>query len=134
MRIISWIAAAAATTVLAGCYTYPVYQPAPYARLTPAQSAAIAQQQPLNQADRVRLAQDNAQVQREDAYGQSQAAAAQPYPYAYPVAPYYDYGYYGYPYPYYGGFYPFFPGVSLSLGFRGGFRGGFHGGGGFHHR
>jgi hypothetical protein len=127
--------AAAIAATLTGCYTYPVYQPMPVARLTPAQSAALAQQQqPLTQADRDRLARDNAQVASADQASTYAQAATSPYGYVYPVAPtYYDYPYYAAPYPYYyGGFYPFYPGVSLSFGFHG-FYGG-HYGGGFHHR
>jgi hypothetical protein len=57
------------------------------------------------------------------------AAAATTY-YYYP--PYY-YPYYGYSYPAYGG-YGWYPGVSVSLGWRGGWGGGWHGGfhGGWH--
>jgi len=117
---------------LGGCVAYPVYQPAPVARLTPAQSAALAAQ-PINQADRDRIAQDNAQVQREDQADID--AQRQAYTYAYPATPYY-YGtpYYA-PYPYYGyygGFYPWAPALSLSFGYSrgwGGYRGGWHGGG-----
>ena len=126
----SSVAAVAMTAALSGCYTYPVYQPV--ARLTPEQTAAIASNQSLSQADRDRLTRDNAQVAQQD-------RTAQAYTYSYPVAPvyptpyYYDSPYYyGYP-AYYGGLYPFYPGVSLSFGFRGGYwghggyRGGFHG-------
>jgi hypothetical protein len=133
MRIQTCLAAVAMTAALSGCYTYPVYQPAPVARLTPEQSAAIAGNQTLSQADRDRLTRDNAQVAQQD-------QSAQAYSYAYPVAPVYSAPYYsspyyygspyydGYPY-YYGGLYPFYPGVSLSFGFRGGYwgHGGFHG-------
>ncbi len=139
MRLQSILAAAAMAATLTGCYTYPVYQPTPIARLTPAQSAALTQQQPLTQQQRDQLAKDNAQVSRDD-------QAAQAYAYTVPAAPvYYDAPYYAYPYaygyPYYGAWgYPWYPGVSLSLGFGGrfgghygghygGYRGGFHGGG-----
>ncbi|MEO8938011.1 MAG: hypothetical protein ABI277_00105 [Burkholderiaceae bacterium] len=149
MRSYSLIAAVAATAGLAGCVSYPVYQPVPVARLTPAQSAALASR-PITQADRDNAAAANAQAQREDQadqYAQRQAAVV-PYIYAYPATPYYDYGYgggyYGYPGAYYGGFSPWYPGLSLSFGYRGGFggyrggyRGGYHGGhggGGHGHR
>ena len=129
--------AAAAAAALTGCVSYPVYQPVPVARLTPAQSAALASR-PIDQADRDRYAAADAQVQREDQAdidAQRQAATV-PYTYGVPVYPSYSYGYYGYPAPYYGGYYPWFPGVSLSLGYvwrgghgyRGGYRGGYHGG------
>jgi hypothetical protein len=123
------VAAIAMTAGLAGCYTYPVYAPAPIARLSPQQSAALANGQPLSQADRDRLAKDNAQIAQQD-------QASQAYSYAYPVAPVYATPYYaspyyyGYPY-YYGGYSPFYPGLSLSVGFGGhyghGWGGGFHG-------
>ncbi len=139
MRIPSILAAATMAVVLSGCYTYPVYQRVPVARLTPEQSAAIATNPQLSQADRDRLTRDDAQVALDDraerAYGYAPYAYAPVAP-TYYVAPYaynpYFYGY-GYPY-YYGGFYP---GVSLSLGFRGyygGHHGGFHGGGFRGHR
>jgi len=141
MRIHIIIAAAAVAVALSGCYTYPVYQPMPVARLTPQQSADLANsQQQLSQADRNRYAQADAQA------AQQQDQPAQPYTYAVPATPYYysdPYPYY-YGYPYYGGLYPWYPGLSLSFGFGGrfhgrGFRGGgFHGGGfhggGFHGR
>lgn len=131
MQAKSVLAAVAMTATLTGCYTYPVYQPV--ARLTPAQSAALSQQQPLTQEQRDQLAKDNAQVAKED-------QAAQAYAYTVPAAPvYYDAPYYAYPYaygyPYWGGWGPWYPGVSLSLGFGGYYRGGWHGGyhgGGFH--
>ncbi len=113
----------AAVAALAGCVAYPVHQQ-PVARLTPAQSAALASR-PLDQAERERLGRLDTQVQREDQAdieAQRQAAIAQSYAYSAP-APYYVYPYYDYPYygfPYYGGFYP---GVSLSFGFRGGWGG-----------
>ena len=99
------------------------------ARLTPAQSAALAAQ-PVDPAERERLSRLNADLARQDqADIDAQAAyAAQPY-YVYPTVPYYAYGYgYGYGYPYY---YPWVPGVSLSLGFSRGWGGhrGWHGGG-----
>jgi len=127
--------AAAIAATLTGCYTYPVYQPMPIARLTPAQSAALAQQQPpATQADRDRLAHDNAQVASDAQANPYAQADASPYAYAYPVAPtYYDYPYYAGPYPYYyGGIYPFYPGVALSFGFHGYYGG--HYGGGYRHR
>ncbi len=132
MSSYSLIVAGIAAAALSGCVTYPVYQPAPIARLTPAQSAALASR-PVDQADRDRDAAANAQVQQQDQAelaAQQQAQVAQSYAYAYPAYPAYPYyGYYGYPY--FGGFYP---GLSLSFGYRGGYgyRGGFHGGGGFH--
>ncbi len=129
-KIILLVSAAATVAALAGCVAYPVYQQ-PVARLTPAQSAALANRT-LDPAERDRLAQLNAQVQSED-------QASQAYTYAAP-APYYAYPYYAYPYygyPYYGGFYPWVPGISLSFGFHrsfGGHRGwggrGWGGGGG----
>jgi len=147
MRSPSIIAAGVAAVALAGCVAYPVYQPVPVARMTPAQSAALASR-PIDPAERDRYAAANAQVQREDqaavdaqyapAYTYAYPPAYPAYTYAYPPAyPAYSYGYYGYPY--YGGFYPFYPGVSLSFGFRGGYRGGgwhggrggYYGGGGF---
>ena len=144
MRIPSLILAAAAAVALSGCYTYPVYQPVPIARLTPEQSAALANR-PVASGDQTRSAQDEAIVQRGDqADLAAQTAVPYTYAYGYPAAPYYDYG--GY-YPYYGGFYPYYGGLSLSFGYFGGYRGGyyrggyggyrggyggFHGGGGFH--
>ncbi len=133
----SLIAATVAAASLTGCVSYPVYQPAPIARLTPEQSAALANR-PVDQAERDRYAAANSQVQREDQadVDAQRLAATQPYAYAYP-APYY--GYYGYGYPYYAYGYPgyyggFYPGVSLSFGFRGGYYGGYRGGyhGGYH--
>ena len=125
----------AAVAALAGCVAYPVYQQ-PVARLTPAQSAALANR-PLDPAERERLGRLDAQVQREDqadVEAQRQAAIAQSYAYSAP-APYYAYPYYGnsyYGYPsYYGGFYPWGSGVSLSFGFHRGW-GGFHRGWGGH--
>jgi hypothetical protein len=116
---------AAGALALGGCVAYPVYQPAPVARLTPAQSAALAR--PLDPAERDRIARDNAQVQRDDQA--DIAAQQQAYTYVYPSTPYY----YGAPYPYYyGGFYPWAPALSLSFGYYrgwGGYRGGWHGGG-----
>jgi hypothetical protein len=132
MRIHTIIAAAAIAVALGGCYTYPVYQPMPVARLTPQQSADLANnQQQLSQADRNRYAQADAQATQQD-------QSAQPYTYPAPATPYPYYGdpyYYGYPY--YSGFYPWYPGLSLSFGFGGrfhgrGFRGGGFHGGGFH--
>jgi hypothetical protein len=133
MRIHTLLAAATIAATLTGCYTYPVYRPVPVARLTPEQSAAIASNQSLSQADRDRLTRDNAQVAQQD--------SSSPYTYAAPVAPAYyappayyaDPYYYGYPYygAYYGGFYP---GLSLSLGFRGYYGGGWRGGGWHGHR
>ena len=139
MRRLTWLAAGTVATALTGCVSYPVYQPVPVARLTPAQSAALTGQ-PLTQADRDRFAAADAQVLREDQADQNaqrQAQVLQPYAYAYPAYPgypSYSYGYYGYPGAYYGGFSPFFPGLSLSFGFRGGYYGGHHGGyyGGYH--
>ena len=143
MRIAHWMTAAACAATLTGCYTYPVYQPMPVARLTPQQSAALAQQQPpMSQADRDRLAADNAQVARDDRASSYAQATTVPYAYVAPAAPlYYDYPYYGYGYPGYGYYGGFYPGISLGIGiggyygrgFRGGY-GGYHGGGGFHHR
>ena len=132
MRIPSILAAATMAAALSGCYTYPVYQRAPVARLTPEQSAAIASNPQLSQADRDRLTRDNAQVAQDDRNAQAYAYAAPVAP-SYYVAPYaYDPYFYGYGYPYYfGGFYP---GVSLSFGFRGHYGGGFHGGGFRGHR
>ena len=127
MRNRSIIAAGVALVALGGCVSYPVYQPVPVARLTPAQSAALASQ-PVDPAERARYAAADAQVARDD-------QAAQTYTYAYPYsapAPVYSYGYYGYPGAYYGGFYPWFPGLSLSLGFGGYYRGGYYHGGGYH--
>lgn len=130
----TWIYAAAMAAALGGCVTYPVYQ-APVARLTPAQSAALAAQ-PIDPAERDRYAKASAEVQREDQANldaQRQAAVVVPYTYAYPAP--YSYGYYGYPWGgYYGGFAPWYPGISLSFGYRGGFggyrgRGGYYGGG-----
>ena len=135
MRIAHWMTAAACAATLTGCYTYPVYQPVPVARLTPQQSAALAQ--PQSQADRDRAAADNAQVARDDQANSYAQATTAPYGYAAPVAPlYYDYPYYGYAYPYYGYYGGFYPGVSLAFGFGGYYGRGFHGGyhGGFHHR
>ena len=137
MRSLLLGAAAVAAATLTGCVSYPVYQPVPVARLSPEQSAALASR-PLSQSERDSYAAANAQVQREDQadLDAQRQAAITPYMYAYPVAPVYGYGYggyYGYPGAYYVGFYPWYPGLSLSLGFRGGFggghRGGFHGGG-----
>ncbi len=152
MRSFSLIAAGLAAVALSGCVTYPVYQPVPFARLTPEQSAALASR-PVYQADRDRYAAANALVQQEDQAdlaAQQQAQVLQSYSYAYPgYAGYPNGGYYGaypgyagYPYggyygayPYYGGFYP---GLSLSFGYRGGYgyrggnRGDYHGDGGFH--
>ena len=126
MRIASWMTAAAIAATLTGCYTYPVYQPMPIARLTPAQSAALAQQQqPLTQADRDRLARDNAQVATDDR-ANSYAQATSPYAYAYPAAPVYDaYPYYATPYPYYygGGPLSLLPGSVSLLRFPGQLRG-----------
>ena len=124
-------AVAAAFATLSGCVAYPVYQQ-PIARLTPAQSAALATR-PLDPAERDRLARLDGQVQREDQAdvdAQRQAAFAQSYAYAAP-APYYAYPYYGYPY--YGGYYPWVPGVAFSFGYayRGGW-GGYHRGWGGH--
>ncbi len=133
MRTISWIAAATAAAALTGCVSYPVYQPAPVARLTPEQSAALANR-PIDPAQQARDAQSEANFQRQD---QAAQQAVVPYTYAYgvPAVPYYyDYGYY----PYYGGFYPYYGGLSLSFGYRGGwggyrgYRGGY--GGGHGHR
>lgn len=139
MRRVSLIGAFMATVALAGCAPYPVYQPAPVARLTPEQSAALAAR-PVTPADQARFAQNDATVQRQD---QAEMSAQQPagaYTYAYgsPVTPYYsDFGYgygYGYgagygAYPYYGGFYPYYGGLALSFGYRGGWGGyGYRGG------
>ena len=121
-KIILLTSTAIAVASVAGCVAYPVYQQ-PVARLTPAQSAALANRT-LDPAERDRLAQLNAQVQSED-------QAAQAYSYVAP-APYYAYPYNAYPYyayPYYGGFYPWVPGVSLSFGFHRGW-GGHRGSGG----
>ncbi len=142
MRIAYWMTAAACAASLTGCYTYPVYQPVPVARLTPQQSAALAQQQqPMSEADRARLAADNAQVARDDQANSYAQANAAPYGYVVPAPVYYDNPYYGYPYPYYGYYGGYYPGVTLGFGFGGyygrGFRGGYggyRGGGGFHHR
>lgn len=138
MRTVSWITAAAAAAALSGCVTYPVYQPpAPVSRLTPAQMAAL-DNRPLDAAERDRYAKTNADVQREDqADLEAQRQVVVPYSYAYP----YSYGYYGYPAPLYGsygGFYPWYPSLSLSFGYRGGWGGGYRGGyrggyGGHHH-
>ena len=140
MRIHTCLAAAAIATALAGCYTYPVYQPVAVQRLTPAQSAALNDQQQMSQADRDRFARDNAQVAREDQAAQTYTYAAPAAPVYYPPAAYYD-GYANYPYyyggyPYYYGAYPFYPAIGLSFGFGGrwGGHGGFHHGGGFHGR
>ena len=123
----SFIAAGIALVALGGC-AYPVYQPVPVARLSPAQSAALANQ-PVDPAERARYQAADAQVARED-------QAAQTYSYAYPSPAYsypaYSYPYYAYPSAYYGGFYPWFPGLSLSLGFGGYYRGGYYRGGGYH--
>ena len=130
MRSLTLVAAAAAAALLGACAPYPVYQPVPVARLTPSQSAALADR-PLDQAERDRYAADNAQVQREDQADLDAQRRAQVYTYAYPAP--YSYGYYGYGVPYYGygGFAPWYPGVSLSFGFRGGYYGhrGYYGGG-----
>jgi hypothetical protein len=144
MRIAYWMTAAACAASLTGCYTYPVYQPMPVARLTPQQSAALAQQQqsqqPTSQADRDRMAADNAQVARDDQANSYAQATVAPYAYVAPAAPvYYDYPYYGYPYPYYGYYGGYYPGVTLGFSFGGfygrGYRGGYGGyRGGFHHR
>jgi hypothetical protein len=136
MRIHTIIAAAAIAVALGGCYTYPVYQPMPVARLTPQQSADLANnQQQLSQADRNRYAQADAQAAQQDQSGQPYTYAQPATPYYY-TAPYYADPYY-YGYPYYSGFYPWYPGLSLSFGFGGrfhgrGFRGGGFHGGGFH--
>ncbi len=152
MRIASSILAASAAVALGGCYTYPVYQPMPIARLTPEQSAALANR-PLTQADKDRYAQAEQSVQRDDRaadFSAQQAAVPFTYGYGFPAGPsFYDYGY-GYGgYPYYGGFYPYYGGLSLSFGYRGGWGGygyrggyggyrggygGYRGGGGFHGR
>jgi hypothetical protein len=130
------LATAAATLALAGCYTYPAgyYRPAPapVQRLTPEQAAAIQTNSQLSQADRDRLTRDNALVAQQDANAAYAPAYAPTYApgYSYPAPTYYDPYYYGYPY--YGGFYPFYPSIGLSFGFRGGFRGGGFHGGGFH--
>ena len=133
MRSHSIIAAGIVAVALGGCVSYPVYQPVPVARLTPAQSAALANR-PIDPAERDRYAAANAQVQRDDQAAVDAQSYSYAYPpaYSYPVYPAYSYGYYGSPY--YGGFYPFYPGVSLSFGFRGGYRGGYGGGyrGGYH--
>jgi len=137
MRLLTTLAGAAIAVSLAGCYTYPVYQPAPIARMTPEQSQALAYNQQMSQQDRDRVARDNAVVAQQDANPYAYSAPAPVAPSYYAPAPYYydayPYYYYGYPYYGYGGFYP---GLALSFGFRGGFRGGrfggFHGGGGFH--
>lgn len=123
------IAIAFGALALGGCVAYPVYQPAPVARLTPAQSDALASR-PIDPAESARIAQDNAQVQREDQADID--AQRQAYTYAYPATPYY-YGtpYYAAPYGYYGGFYPWAPALSLSFGYSrgwGGYRGGYRGG------
>lgn len=124
MRTLSITALTAASALLAGCVTYPVYPPAPVVRLTPAQSAALPTR-PLNADERARLERQNAEVQREDqaALEAERQAAVVPYAYTYgypvaPIAPY-GYGYYGYP-GYgagYSGLYPWVPGISLSLGY-----------------
>lgn len=141
---------AASTVALTGCVTYPAYQPAPIARLSPTSNTTVISP-PLDPAERDRLAKLNAQVAQEDQAdleAQRQAAiAAQTYRYAAPVVvdPWYGYGY-----PYYGGYYsPWSPGISLSFGYSrgwggyrgyrggwGGYRGGWGGGyrGGFHGR
>lgn len=128
MRTVLWITAAVAAAALSGCVTYPVYQPpAPVSRLTPGQLAAL-DNRPLDANERDRYAKANADVQREDQAdleAQRQAAVV-PYTYVYP----YSYGYYGYPAPLYGsygGFYPWYPGLSLSFGYRGGWGGGYRG-------
>jgi len=124
-------AAGASAILLGGCVSYPVYQPAPIARLPADQLVPV---QPLTQGQQDQLARDNAQVQRDDqadVNAQRQAAVVAPYGYVYPYAydayPYYPY----YGYPYYGGFYPWAPGLSLSFGYFGGYRGGYRGYGGF---
>lgn len=136
-KIILVTTAIAFAAALAGCVTYPVYPP-PIARLTPAQSAALAAR-PLDPAERDRLARLDAQVQREDQAdiaAQRQAAIARSYAYVAPT-PFYTYGYPYYGYPYYGypyyGYSPWVPGISFSFGYRHGW-GGHHGGHGGHWR
>lgn len=129
---------AVAVATLAGCVAYPVYQQ-PVARLTPAQSAALASRS-LDPAEQERLSKLDAQVLREDQADLD--AQRQAYAPAYGYSAPYAYPYYGYPY--YGGFYPWVPGVSFSFGYsRGwGHRGWGHrgwgghgwGGGGHGHR
>lgn len=124
---------AAGALALSGCVAYPAYQPAPIARL-PADGTTVAP--PLTQAERDRLAQQNAQVQREDQADID--AQRRAYTYAYPATPYY-YAYPAYGWGYYDGFYPWgWPGLSLSFGYsrywggHRGYRGGWRGGGGWH--
>lgn len=114
------LAAIALGVALTGCVAYPVY-PTPIARLTPAQSAALAAR-PLDPAERDRLARLDAQVQREDQAdlaAQRQAAIAQSYAYVVPAPLYYTYPY---GYPYYG-YSPWMPGISLSFGYHRGWGG-----------
>ena len=127
MRASTVVLAFSSVALFAGCVAVPYYAPAPVARLTPEQSAALAAR-PIAPGERERIARLNADVQREqdaaDAEQQRNAVLAQSYGYgaypAYGAYPGYG-GYYAYP-GYYPGFYPYWPGVSLSFGyiFRGG--------------
>ena len=120
MRASTFVLAISSVTLFAGCVAVPYYAPAPVARLTPEQSAALAGR-PIDPAERERLAKLNADVLREQdaADAEQWRAAALGQNYAYGAYPWYG----GYAYPgYYPGFYPYWPGVSLSFGFihRGG--------------
>ena len=61
MRTCSWIAAAAAAAALTGCVSYPVYQPAPVARLSPEQSAAVIDKVPGGREAAAAAAEDEAE-------------------------------------------------------------------------
>lgn len=115
--------ALASLLITSGCaYYVPVQQPA-IARLTPEQLAAINSNDRLSPQEKQRLTDQNRQVLNEQ--DAAQTVIVNP---AYPV-----YGYPGYYYPYaYPAYSPFYPGISLSLGYvwgrsSGPYRGGWRG-------
>ncbi len=115
--------------ITSGCaYYVPVQQPA-IARLSPEQMAAINSNDRLSADEKQRLTDQNLQVLKDQDAARQNVYVAPAYPaYTYP-------GYY-YPYanPYtYPAYSPFYPGISLSLGYvwgrhsGGPYRGGWHG-------
>lgn len=114
-------AASAMLLFAAGCATYAPAPP-PISRLSPDQLAAIRANTPLSDAQKQRLSEQNQQVLREQDEADARIAEAlrRQQARAYAVDPWYGYpgwspgyGYYA-PYPAYT---PFYPGLSLSLGY-----------------
>ncbi len=125
--LVATLAVATTAVVLSGCATYVQPMPIPIARLSPEQLAAINSNDRLSEADKQRLTDQNQQILNNQAAVAAATTVITPAPIV--VDPWYGYGYPGYyPYP---GFAPFYPGISLSLGYvwgRGGYRGGYGGG------